>query len=253
MGRGKRKRVLIPISSESEDEENTPLNHQKVLPDPPRFNEVDSCCRKERARSVSGGTDEQSTSETPRGKRNLTKFEEEVLRGLSFLKRTVKDVEERLKAVEECQRQLSADLKNGRVVPSTSTSRETMETLNGFPLESMEELNEMEMKLMDSSYKVALIEELSLIGGSSAKDFLVRVMKTLISDSLAGEFSWLGFKKKRPFSQLKLKEVINGAVRISKWGEESQVAIANHVQEWLKHGKFRHERKSKKDALEKQL
>ncbi|XP_046407706.1 uncharacterized protein LOC124172306 [Ischnura elegans] len=44
-----------------------------------------------------------------------------------------------------------------------------------------------------------------------------------------------------------------GAVRNSKWGEVTQAAIADHVQEWLQYGKFRHERKSNKGALEKQL
>lgn len=40
-----------------------------------------------------------------------------------------------------------------------------------------------------------------------------------------------------------------GAVRNSKWGIETQAAIASYVQEWLKHGKFRNERKVKKNNV----
>lgn len=49
-----------------------------------------------------------------------------------------------------------------------------------------------------------------MIGGNSPKDMARRILRALIIDSVAAEYSWLGQKKKKIFSVLLIKDVIFG-------------------------------------------
>lgn len=49
---------------------------------------------------------------------------------------------------------------------------------------------------------------MSLIGGSSVKDIIRRLLTRVLANDLASKYSWIGFKKKEKFSTLALKDCI---------------------------------------------
>jgi flagellar basal body rod protein FlgF len=62
-------------------------------------------------------------------------------------------MEERLKAVEESMKHMKDSSQN----LANSSSNKFRDTLNDFPLESMEELNEMEKRFLDKAHKNELV------------------------------------------------------------------------------------------------
>ncbi|XP_077550914.1 uncharacterized protein LOC144164277 isoform X2 [Haemaphysalis longicornis] len=86
--------------------------------------------------------------------------------------------------------------------------------------------------------KEALIEELSSQGGSTAAVCARRLLKLLLADSLAMEFSWFGKKGKHSFSQLRLAPCIVSAVKSSHGATDFEVEAA--IREWLRHAPARH-------------
>ncbi|XP_046384989.1 uncharacterized protein LOC124155317 [Ischnura elegans] len=77
--------------------------------------------------------------------------------------------------------------------------------------------------------------------GSSVKEIIVRVMASLLRNEVAQEFSWLGAKRKRVFSSLKLRRVIDDIV-LNQDATATKSSVEVIVKGWLKHAKARHER-----------
>ncbi|KAM0736968.1 hypothetical protein ACS0PU_000061 [Formica fusca] len=68
-----------------------------------------------------------------------------------------------------------------------------------FPLNSMEELHNLEIYLENDEKKKEVVIELSRFGGANPKIMVKRIMEKVFSDELAVQYSWLGFKRKKIF------------------------------------------------------
>uniref|UniRef100_A0A8C6TPX0 DUF4806 domain-containing protein n=1 Tax=Neogobius melanostomus TaxID=47308 RepID=A0A8C6TPX0_9GOBI len=80
------------------------------------------------------------------------------------------------------------------------------------PIRDHQGLTGMEVRLQDQDYRTKLINHLSLIGGTDVRDTVFRIMKRVVSHSLATKTNWRGINGKSPFASLQLKDVIIAAV-----------------------------------------
>ncbi|XP_046403545.1 uncharacterized protein LOC124169102 isoform X3 [Ischnura elegans] len=221
-GVGKRKRHEVRWSSDSEEEEQRTSSTPRI-PMPPKLVE-----NREDQTAPSPVSNSASASDTPCGNcLKRSSFEEELMRAVTFIKHSVIDMNKRLSTLE---------------APATISVNET-EVLNtilgSYPIASHIQLLEEEKKLLDGTYKQQLTSELSIIGGNSPKDMAKRILRALMTDSVAADYSWLGQKKKKVFSVLLLKDVIFDVFRKSKWSGTTNKDIETFVKDWLRHAKFR--------------
>ncbi|KAL4240440.1 hypothetical protein ACF0H5_001232 [Mactra antiquata] len=102
-----------------------------------------------------------------------------------------------------------------------------------FPLQSVEEVEELELALQDTSVFNGLIGFLSCLGGRSRPDATRRVMKKIFSHKLSCEdYTWYGRKGKRPFGKLKLACVVQKSIQ--KSFKTSLTEVEMDVREWFR-------------------
>ncbi|KAI5727712.1 hypothetical protein M8J77_005917 [Diaphorina citri] len=93
------------------------------------------------------------------------------------------------------------------------------------------------------------VDELALIGGKDVHNITFRLMPQIMTDEVSVQYSYLGGKGKRVFSQLKILTVVQAAVRRSK-GTATDDEIAAPIKKWLVKGKERIQRKNKGEVSE---
>ncbi|XP_046408230.1 uncharacterized protein LOC124172778 isoform X5 [Ischnura elegans] len=109
------------------------------------------------------------------------------------------------------------------------------------PIPTLEALQQVEKDLEVAAFHKKMVSSLRKIGGSNVKEIIVRVMTSLLRNEVAQEFSWLGAKRKRVFSSLKLRRVIDDIV-LNQDATATKSSVEVIVKGWLKHAKARHER-----------
>ncbi|XP_011705269.1 PREDICTED: uncharacterized protein LOC105460516, partial [Wasmannia auropunctata] len=77
-----------------------------------------------------------------------------------------------------------------------------------FPLQSVEDLNEVEQYLEQPNRFQSTVKEFSKMGGTTPYDFVKRCLSLLLSNRLAEQYSWHGAKKKQIFGKLSLANVL---------------------------------------------
>nr|XP_012216674.1 PREDICTED: uncharacterized protein LOC105668714 isoform X2 [Linepithema humile] len=81
--------------------------------------------------------------------------------------------------------------------------KETIDTLNDFPLKDQNDLDTMEIKLQnDSIYRDKMKTQLTRVLSNCLKTSCLRLIKLIFSNQLALNYSWFGAKKKQNFSTL---------------------------------------------------
>ncbi|CAI6377605.1 unnamed protein product [Macrosiphum euphorbiae] len=75
------------------------------------------------------------------------------------------------------------------------------------------DLNEWEDTIKDSSYLSKIAQQLSLMGGHSISETVRKLMQRLFSDTFLVDYSFIGFKGKKTFSNLRSCDLIKLAVR----------------------------------------
>ncbi|XP_025114586.1 uncharacterized protein LOC112576422 [Pomacea canaliculata] len=81
------------------------------------------------------------------------------------------------------------------------------------PLNSAEEINELEEGLMDKEFRSKVIQHLSCIGGDSVSSLVRRILRRVISSEVAVKYNFSGAKGKNSFHTLQLRGVLIAAVR----------------------------------------
>ncbi|KAK7131750.1 hypothetical protein R3I93_018345 [Phoxinus phoxinus] len=82
-----------------------------------------------------------------------------------------------------------------------------------FPLTTTEEVEAMNEKLLDPRFTSSVVAMIADVGGSSLDDATRRMMRFLISDEVAIQYSLFGRHGKKRFIDLRLFEVIYGGLK----------------------------------------
>ncbi|XP_064463675.1 uncharacterized protein LOC135374669 [Ornithodoros turicata] len=85
--------------------------------------------------------------------------------------------------------------------------------------------------------KGSLVRYLSSIGGVSPESCTRRILRTLMSDRVAAEFSWQGKKGKHSFCNLNVSRCIIAAVKSTR--KCSDYTIESAIKDWLRHAPAR--------------
>ncbi|XP_064487635.1 uncharacterized protein LOC135399824 [Ornithodoros turicata] len=85
--------------------------------------------------------------------------------------------------------------------------------------------------------KGSLVRYLSSIGGVSPESCTRRILRTLMSDRVAAEFSWQGKKGKHSFCNLNVSRRIIAAVKSTR--KCSDYTIESAIKDWLRHAPAR--------------
>ncbi|XP_066590159.1 uncharacterized protein [Prorops nasuta] len=117
---------------------------------------------------------------------------------------------------------------------------ETESVLNkfDFPLKTIADLQCLEDYLDNTNNKLILTRELTKIGGITYKHMAKRIMIKILSNEVAEQYSWVGFKGKNNFSILRIAIVITDAKQ--KTHRTTTLSeIESVLKGWLVKAKFR--------------
>ncbi|XP_060565983.1 uncharacterized protein LOC132725006 [Ruditapes philippinarum] len=115
---------------------------------------------------------------------------------------------------------------------SSTESSSLPETIN-FPIESIEELDELEKELAVASVEASVVYNFSLYSGKNTADTVRRILKRTMKSQLAEKFNWYGKKGKKEFGKLKLAAVIYKAVK-KTLKNVTEAEVEGIVREWLR-------------------
>ncbi|XP_077500468.1 uncharacterized protein LOC144131398 isoform X1 [Amblyomma americanum] len=124
----------------------------------------------------------------------------------------------------------------GRLSRDVVVSRE-QNPLITTPFKDYEALKEFDVTLHGSK-REDFIQELSGKGGANVTSSTRRLLRHLLEDSLACQFSWLGKKGKHAFNDLRLCSCLISAIKRGHDANDYVVGAAIH--EWLRHAPARH-------------
>ncbi|XP_066968495.1 uncharacterized protein [Macrobrachium rosenbergii] len=109
-----------------------------------------------------------------------------------------------------------------------------------FPLETVDQLEEMETHLIDPGVRTGLVNVLSEIGGRNIDECVKRVMKFIISDTLATKMNMSGMNNKKAFGPTNLFEAVyRGVKRHSQTSDCTRRSVEHAVAKWLIGGRNR--------------
>ncbi|XP_031328859.1 uncharacterized protein LOC116174854 isoform X3 [Photinus pyralis] len=121
-----------------------------------------------------------------------------------------------------------------------------------FPLGSHEELDNFEKELEGETYFKKMVSEFTTIGGHDVQSLTVNILKKLLSNKVAVEYSLQGKKKKKIFKNLLSYQMIISAVRYHK-SCATEVDISGCIATWLSQSGLRMAREINKRLPAEQL
>ncbi|RZF46994.1 hypothetical protein LSTR_LSTR011857 [Laodelphax striatellus] len=204
---GKRKRTLKrPSIYSSSDEDDPGAVTPGVCSSPgifmPTFPEEPNT---DTNQLISHPSTSKSTEQTERGD-NFNKY----------LMRQINLIKVRLNKIDETQERILSLMQEQReavAVPLTTTPTplqpDLIETIkNQLPITTDEQMDLVEDELSSKEKMEEMARYLSSKGGNRTADIVRRILKSTMTDEYASNYSWIGFKKKKVFSSLRLKEAI---------------------------------------------
>ncbi|CAG9764321.1 unnamed protein product [Ceutorhynchus assimilis] len=112
------------------------------------------------------------------------------------------------------------------------------------PVESLEKLEELELRIQNESDRESLFQVLQYIGGTSEKSCVVRCIEKLLSNQCGMFCSWTGKKGNFKIKDLESVQVVKDAVRIS-FPQIKDDVFERAIRSWLQFAKLRHDRGKK--------
>ncbi|XP_031358179.1 uncharacterized protein LOC116182236 isoform X3 [Photinus pyralis] len=171
-------------------------------------------------------------------------FEEKLFKELSFIRVHLVKIGQQLSVLELNMKshQLQDNDKNEEKHDNFE------EIIRKFPLDTELDLRNMEVYLLNNpDFKKYLINYCSRLGGLKIDQITKIMLRKLISNKLAANYSWLGAKKKQSFNLL-IAEVILCAVKQNKLiGETTEKEMIDSVKNWLKHAHVRYTNQCKRE------
>ncbi|KAF0732694.1 DUF4806 domain-containing protein [Aphis craccivora] len=171
-------------------------------------------------------------------------FQNLVLTLLSKIKYEISNLSSTLNIQQTTINAFDTFLKNtGQTIASQISNQSTSITIDDiFPIKTEEELEIFEERIKsDKIFRNTATSKLSvLIGIKDIGDSTRRLMSKMIVDEVLCNYSLLGFKKKKNFSQLSTYRLLIDTIRLNpkfqnKLDKEIDVPLAT----WLSHAKFR--------------
>ncbi|XP_046417425.1 uncharacterized protein LOC124178232 [Neodiprion fabricii] len=108
----------------------------------------------------------------------------------------------------------------------------------GLPLRDVAELTRFDEKLKNATFCAKMIQWLKRFGGTDANASTSKMLGKLMSNPLAQQYSWAGFKGKKIFKELRLVRLVMKTVRVRVPGA-SDVIFAEIISKWLAQAKLR--------------
>lgn len=125
---------------------------------------------------------------------------------------------------------------------------DSIPNLPDLPLKEDDDIKKLEELLNLVENRKILAQLLSVQGGNGIQDCTRNIMKALMSLELAENYNWAGRGNKLAFRDLRVKDVIFDAVRISTGSVIQNTEVIYQIQEWLKHAKDRRLTKKKRET-----
>ncbi|KAK4880332.1 hypothetical protein RN001_008478 [Aquatica leii] len=146
-----------------------------------------------------------------------------------------------LKFIQEQNSQILAIVKKhppSAILPKINILPENLPC--DFPIKNQENLQELEVYLLDNQNFSCLVAYLAAIGGKDLTTQVNNVLRRLLSNDLASQFSFYGKRSnKKAFSTLKTKDLVIAAVK--QCSKEAKFKdIENSMKVWLKHAPHRY-------------
>ncbi|CAG9822162.1 unnamed protein product [Phaedon cochleariae] len=221
-------RVLEPGKKSVLHEKNIICTPKRRVEDKSRQKETENIDGREKfvsPKNLLQGHTHAEISSSENASRN--EFRKLVLSKLNTLLKKSDQIEERLIALEQLRQNKADD------------DVESDEEGIGIPLTNLAELDDFEEKIKtNSDYSRKLINVLKRSGGSDVNSIIYGIMRQLLTNSLAQKFSWVGFKGKKNFKELRLAKLITKTVRIHKNTITDDV-IAEAISKWLAQAQLR--------------
>uniref|UniRef100_A0AAV2K4H5 DUF4806 domain-containing protein n=1 Tax=Knipowitschia caucasica TaxID=637954 RepID=A0AAV2K4H5_KNICA len=102
------------------------------------------------------------------------------------------------------------------------------------PLADLPQLLAMEDKLGSPEFRCSLTNYLGTIGGTNVQDTTSRILKKILSHSLAQKMNWRGVNGKTALATLHLRKVVVGAVRKNPIiGFTTEAEVEDKMKRWL--------------------
>ncbi|XP_054706642.1 uncharacterized protein LOC129216453 [Uloborus diversus] len=118
--------------------------------------------------------------------------------------------------------------------------------LDVFPIQTMQDFDCVESELRSGSFQNACIKMIGMTGGSCMKNAVQNIMKKILIDELATQFSFKGqVLGKRCFSSTQLYKIVKHVVQ-KLFKDASDANMKNIISEWLTQSKFRKSRKEER-------
>ncbi|XP_077270685.1 uncharacterized protein LOC143901928 [Temnothorax americanus] len=135
-------------------------------------------------------------------------------------------------------------------VGEVNVTRSFNEPLEGFPLNTLDQFDEMESDSQRSARK-KMYHHLKSLGGSKLRDFLHSSLKEIMTDELVNKFTWSGGAESRNFGDTKIANILYLAAQNCPFfkGPESKMEFKIDMQEVLRAAKQRIRNRIKKNAI----
>ncbi|XP_063215606.1 uncharacterized protein LOC134527147 isoform X1 [Bacillus rossius redtenbacheri] len=164
---------------------------------------------------------------------SFSEFQKHVLKKLNQLLNAMSQMEERIKNIES-----SLTTKDDNEV--------TMDTVDlQLPCVTIEKFIEFDTSLCEQGHLKKVVNILKHVGGGNVHDIIINLMKRLMEDEVAEQFSWVGAKGKKPFKDLKARFLILETL-LAHGKQSTEVKVGHVVARWLVQAKLRLQRKNEK-------
>ncbi|XP_025267008.1 uncharacterized protein LOC112638836 [Camponotus floridanus] len=118
------------------------------------------------------------------------------------------------------------------------------------PADTVEQLQRIDNQLKNKCIAAEMTRQLSLLGGKDHHDVISYMMKHILTNKLAMEYSWAGAKLKNAFKNLRITICIINAARTSR-SNLTNKEIEDIIARWLILAKQRFDRDLKKEERKK--
>ncbi|CAL8106939.1 unnamed protein product [Orchesella dallaii] len=165
------------------------------------------------------------TGEKSNAAENSDGFQQMVLQKLAFLSAAVSNISEMVSL-----------LLKSRVNDAAFTENLDNNFLTDLPLDTVDGISKLCAALDDSTKKHALIQRLASVGGDRPSDTTYRALTSLMTNTLALKYSYVGQKGKLPFASLvNIKHCLCASVRGNhKTAHSTDKEVEDSIKYWLK-------------------
>ncbi|XP_025163399.1 uncharacterized protein LOC112590602 [Harpegnathos saltator] len=113
-----------------------------------------------------------------------------------------------------------------------------------FPLQTVEDLDEVEQYLQEPNHFQSTVKQLSKMGGTTPYDFVKRCLSLLLSNKFSEQYSWYGAKKKQVFGKLFLARLLQESA-LQCEAAKNRKEVEEGIKTWLRRAKERAEKEQR--------